>query len=234
LELLHGLIYMELRSSPRFQYSVDAQGDTVTPLENSTVRVDLDQPPAAVAVLDGRVRVTSVGPDGQQGQQAEVSAGQTLRREGLGEQTASVQYLVKDGIDPDSWDQWNRDRDRAAAEEAANRTPARDGFAGDQGYGWSDLDANGSWYNLPGQGPVWQPDVAAYGGADGGIDSFDTRMGTATGAGRRASATCGLRAIRGAGRRIAAATGSTGAALAGAGHRDPPVAGVGSRAMPSA
>ena len=184
LELLHGLIYMELRSSPHFQYSVDAQGDTVSPLENSTVRVDLDQPPAAIAVLDGKVRVTSVGPDGKQGQQAEASAGQTLRRGGLGEQTASVQnlvpYLVKDGIDPDSWDQWNVDRDRAAADEAANRTSARDGVAGDQGYGWSDLDANGGWYNLPGQGLVWQPDIAAYagdggddGGAYGGNGGFD-------------------------------------------------------------
>src|ERR1700692_4833549 len=78
LELLHGLIYTELRSSPHFQYSVDAQGDTVTPLENSTVRVDLDQPPAAIAVLDGRVRVTSVGPDGQQGQHAGGRARQTV------------------------------------------------------------------------------------------------------------------------------------------------------------
>lgn len=172
LELLHGLIYMELRSSPSFQYSVDAQGDTVTPLENSTVRVDLDQAPAAIAVLDGRVRVTSVGPDGQQGPHTEVSAGQTLRRDGLGEQAASVRYQVKDGIDPDSWDQWNMDRDRAAAEAVSSRTGARNGFAGDQGYGWSDLDANGGWYNAGGQ-MVWQPDVAADSGGDGGIDSFD-------------------------------------------------------------
>jgi hypothetical protein len=167
LSLLDGLAYLELRSSPRFVYTLDAQGDAITPLENATFRVDLDQPPAVIAVLDGAVRVAAASG----GSQADAAAGQTLRSSAAPGQPSVGQYLVKDGIDPDSWDQWNVDRDLAAANQAANQTVARNGFAGDQGYGWSDLDANGSWYDLPGQGEVWQPDIAA-GAADTG-DAFD-------------------------------------------------------------
>ena len=49
LGLVKGLAYFELRSAPRFIYLVDAGGDLVTPAENTTVRVDLDEAPAAVA-----------------------------------------------------------------------------------------------------------------------------------------------------------------------------------------
>ena len=165
LSLLHGLAYLELRSSPRYQYSLDAQGDTLSPLENSTSRVDLDQPPAIIAVLDGKVHVAAM----TGGSQADATAGQTLRSAAAAGQPSVGNYLVKDGIDPDSWDQWNVDRDVAAANAASSQTVARNGFAGDQGYGWSDLDANGNWYNVPGQGEIWQP----YAAADGGMDGFD-------------------------------------------------------------
>jgi FecR protein len=165
LSLLHGLAYLELRSSSRYQYSLDAQGDTISPVENSTFRVDIDQPPAIIAVLDGRVHVAAVSG----GSQADAAAGQTLRSGGVQGQPSVGNYLVKDAIDPDSWDQWNVDRDVAAANAASSQTVARNSFAGDQGYGWSDLDANGSWYDVPGQGEVWQPYVAT----DGGIDGFD-------------------------------------------------------------
>ena len=70
-------------------------------------------------------------------------------------------YTIKPGIAPESWDRWNEDRDEAAANEADSQTDVRNKFAGNQGYGWSDLDASGSWYDVPGHGQVWQPDVAA-------------------------------------------------------------------------
>jgi hypothetical protein len=165
LSLLHGLAYLELRSSPRYQYRLDAQGDTISPVENSTFRVDIDQPPAIIAVLDGKLHVTAVSG----GAAADATAGQTLLSGAAPGQPSVGNYLVKDAIDPDSWDQWNVDRDLAAATAASSQTVARNGFAGDQGYGWSDLDANGSWYDVPGQGEVWQPYVAA----DGGMDGFD-------------------------------------------------------------
>ena len=50
--------------------------------------------------------------------------------------------------------------DQNAAAESAGSTTVRNDYAGAQGYGWSDLDANGTWYNVPGQEPVWQPQAA--------------------------------------------------------------------------
>jgi len=60
-------------------------------------------------------------------------------------------------ITSDSWDQWHNDRDAADSVVAAQQTTARDDYEGENGYGWSDLDANGSWYPVPGRGLMWQP-----------------------------------------------------------------------------
>jgi hypothetical protein len=77
-----------------------------------------------------------------------------------GDSSDDGRYFLSRQVTQDSWDNWNEERDQAAADEAASRTSARDSLEGDHGYGWSDLDANGSWYNVPGQGQVWQPTVA--------------------------------------------------------------------------
>ena len=144
-------------SAEKFTYSVDANGDVILPVTNTTVRVTLDEPPAVISVLDGTIHVEhSDGPDGA-GYQSDVRSGETLTRD----REDGSRYFLTQEIAPDSWDQWNESRDQAAADEAANQTAARDDYAGTQGYGWSDLDANGTWYNVPGQGMVWQPNVAA-------------------------------------------------------------------------
>ncbi len=249
LALLPGLSYLELRASAKYQFSIDAGGDMISPVENSAVRVDFDEPPAKIAVLDGSIHVVS-----QAGISASAVSGQTIREEtatiptpyqsqpqgnsqypsqnqpqnqpssratsagalpatvygqpvgsgsdgappayaggqpsvGMDGQypppgqgspqpaTGNGHFLIKDSLEPNSWDQWNEDRDQASANDASSQTDARTGFAGDQGYGWSDLDSNGSWYNVPGQGQVWQPDAAAQSGddagANSGADSFD-------------------------------------------------------------
>ena len=57
LSLLRGLAYFELRSTPQYLYSVNAGGDVMSPVENTTVRVNFDEPPAIFAVLDGTVQI---------------------------------------------------------------------------------------------------------------------------------------------------------------------------------
>ncbi len=148
LDLKKGLAYFELRSVPKFGYLVDAAGDEISPAENATVRVNLDEPPAAIAVLIGSAHVERAS-----GYKMDVHAGETFRSDISG----TGRYFLTSEIATDSWDQWNEARDQAAMDVAPTQTAARDGFAGSEGYGWSDLDANGSWYNVPGQGQVWQP-----------------------------------------------------------------------------
>jgi hypothetical protein len=172
MSLIGGLAYLELRAGTKFQYSLDAGGDVISPIENATIRVNLDELPAIVAVLDGSAHIASV-----HGSEADATAGQTIRIDAASEGGV---YMIKQAIAPESWDQWNEDRDEAAATQAGSQTAARQKFAGDQGYGWSDLDANGNWYDVPGQGEVWQPYVAQP--ADASPDEADQ-----TGAGSVAS-----------------------------------------------
>ena len=153
IALLGGLSYLELRAETKYVYSVDAGGDIISPMENATIRVSFDEPPAAIAVLDGSAHVSASG-----GASVEANAGQTVHNDAG---SAGGVYTIKPGITPESWDRWNEDRDEAAANEEGSQTDVRTKFAGSQGYGWSDLDANGSWYDVPGHGQVWQPDIAA-------------------------------------------------------------------------
>jgi hypothetical protein len=170
LSLGRGLAYCELRATPQYSYRLNAGGDMVSPVENTTVRVNFDEPPATFAVLDGTAEVDrpSAVPGAEvasSGYQTQVHAGESLRADPQNEN----RYFLTQGIAVDSWDQWNEDLDQSAASEAADSTTVRNDYAGAQGYGWSDLDANGDWYNVPGQGPVWQPQVAE---VDPGFDPY--------------------------------------------------------------
>ncbi len=148
LSLLSGLAYFELRATPEYVYSINAGGDVLSPVENTTVRVDFDEPPASFAVLDGTAHVERAG-----GYQTDVRAGESLRADA----SSPSRYFLTEQIVSDSWDQWNEDMDQNAAAQSADTTAVRDNYAGAQGYGWSDLDADGTWYDVSGQGPVWQP-----------------------------------------------------------------------------
>jgi hypothetical protein len=156
LTLLHGLIYAKLNASSKYLYVIDAGGQLVSPVANGTIRINLDQPPATISVFDGTVQVERARTPQADGFKKDVRAGEAL----TGDLSDSSQFSISQNVEQDSWDDWNRSRDQAAADAALNKTGAGAGFTGDQGYGWSDLDANGSWYNVPGQGQVWQPAIA--------------------------------------------------------------------------
>jgi hypothetical protein len=71
------------------------------------------------------------------------------------------QYKLSETVEPDSWDAWNADRDQALQTEYGSQTGATKSFADSSNPAWADLDANGNWYNVPGQGYVWSPADAA-------------------------------------------------------------------------
>lgn len=151
ISLDQGMAYFELRVAGDNGYYVMAAGSGITPVENASFRVSLDQPPLEVAVLQGNVHLEREG-----GYSTNVRTGEQFE----GDSGDASRYFLSKSTRQDSWDNWNEEREQAAASEAAQRTQARDDYAQDSGYGWSDLDANGNWYDLPGQGRVWQPPVA--------------------------------------------------------------------------
>lgn len=151
MSLLRGLAYAELRATAEYRYRVMAGADAMVPVENVTVRVDFDEAPAVFAVLDGTAEVSR-----EDSIRREVRSGESLRFDSGG----AGQYRLNQGVPEQTWDGWNSDRDRAEAGQVKAATGVRGEYAGAQGYGWSDLDANGTWYDVPGQGQVWQPSVA--------------------------------------------------------------------------
>jgi len=156
LSLLRGLGYFELRATPQYVYTIDAGGDVLSPVENTTVRVDFDEAPASFAVLNGTAQVERGADANTGGYQTDARAGESLRADPAN----PSRYFLTEQIAGDTWDQWNVDMDQNAAAESAGSTAVRNDYAGAQGYGWSDLDANGTWYDVPGQEPVWQPQAA--------------------------------------------------------------------------
>ena len=156
LGLVRGLVYAELRAASKYTYQLNVDGAFVSPVENATIRVNLDEPPAVIAVLTGKAHVERPSSQDAGGYRTDVRGGETLTADPFD----TSRYFLSQQVTQDSWDNWNEERDQAAVDAAAARTVARDSVEGAQGYGWSDLDANGSWYDVPGQGQVWQPTVA--------------------------------------------------------------------------
>ncbi|MGO4514771.1 FecR domain-containing protein [Terriglobus sp. 2YAB30_2] len=151
LSLDQGMAYFELRIADQNGYFLKAGTASLTPVENSSFRVSLDQAPVEVAVMQGSLHVEREG-----GYSANIRTGEQFEPDAAD----SGRYFLSKSVRQDSWDNWNEERDQAAASEAAQRTEARNDYAQDSGYGWSDLDANGNWYDLPGYGRVWQPPMA--------------------------------------------------------------------------
>jgi FecR protein len=121
---------------------------SVQPTANSIVRVGLDAG-WDVAVIAGSVSVQGEGIPG-----VTVAANSSIRS---GADNSGAPYTVAQGINGDSWDNWNQDRDQAIAQEASQQTPVRDDSANPQNENWNDLDADGNWYPVEGQGNVWVP-----------------------------------------------------------------------------
>jgi FecR protein len=144
LQQTAGLGYYELNVGDGHPlFSLQFAGVSVQPTANSIFRVGLDAG-WEVAVISG-----SVSAQGNGIPAVNVAENQSIR--------AADNGAVAQGINGDSWDNWNQDRDQAIAQEASQQTPVRDDSANPQNENWNDLDADGNWYPVEGQGNVWVP-----------------------------------------------------------------------------
>lgn len=152
-----GLCYFELQPSNSTDSVVVHFGPaSFTPSSFSVVRITLDQPPGNLAVFSGNVHV-----DQGDALQVEVHGGETLTLNA----SDPSNYKLDETVASDSWDTWNADRDQALNAQGNEKTAASSKYS-NSAAGFSDLDANGNWYNVPGQGYVWSPyDAQATGSA---------------------------------------------------------------------
>jgi len=144
-----GLAYFELQpSNSEHSLRVSYGPASFSATGFSVVRVTMDQPPGDLAVFSGNVHL-----DRGDQLQLDVHGGESLSLD-LSDMT---RYNLAESITQDSWDSWNADRDQVLNGEAAEKTAASVSVSNSQALGMSDLDANGNWYNVPGQGYVWSP-----------------------------------------------------------------------------
>lgn len=152
-----GLCYFELQPSNSTDSVLVRFGPaSFTPSSFSVVRITLDQPPGSLAVFSGNIHV-----DQGDAMQVEVHGGESLALNA----SDPSNYKLDETIASDSWDSWNADRDQALNAQGNEKTAATSKY-GNSAAGFSDLDANGNWYDVPGQGYVWSPyDAQATGSA---------------------------------------------------------------------
>jgi hypothetical protein len=152
-----GLSYFELQGGNLSGQISIHFGDSVATASSFTVlRVKMDAPPGEIAVFSGNAHVErgngAASMDLHGGESATLFASDVNR------------YDLSESIESDSWDVWNSDRDQALTSEASAQTGAATSLGGGaegQNPAWNDLDASGSWYDVPGQGNVWSPYEAA-------------------------------------------------------------------------
>ena len=147
--LNQGLAYFEMQpSNSEHGLRVNYGSTSFAATSFSVVRIRMDVQPGDLAVFSGNVHL-----DRGDSLQLDIHGGESL---GLDNGDLS-KYSLNETIDKDSWDSWNADRDQALNQLSAEKTPASSGVNMADNVGMNDLDANGSWYNVPGQGYIWSP-----------------------------------------------------------------------------
>ena len=154
-----GLAYFEFQGgSQAGEMSVGFGGSTVTTSGFTVLRVTMDNPPGDLAVFSGNAHL--VGNNGVP--VVDLHGGESV----VLNASDPDNYQMAESIEPNSWDSWNSDRDQVLTSQAAAQTGAPANMGQFQNPAWNDLDADGSWYNVPGQGYVWSPYEAANSGFD--------------------------------------------------------------------
>ena len=154
IELTSGLSYFELQGGSGSRIRLRFGESVVTADGFTVLRINLDNPLGELAVFSGNAHLER----GNAGA-VDLHGGQSITLN-------ATDSIVAESIEPNSWDTWNSDRDQELSTMAVARTDAENSLPESSNPAWNDLDANGNWYNVPGQGKVWSPFDAASPGWD--------------------------------------------------------------------
>jgi FecR protein len=148
-----GLAYFELQGDSDSNHTrVRFDGAEVTASGSTVFRLNLDKSPGEVAVFSGDAHL-----EGSSVPTLDLHGGESVALNG----TDPNSYNLAETIEPDSWDTWNSDREQDLTTASADRTEATQSQPDEQNPAWSELDANGNWYNVPDNGYVWSPNEAS-------------------------------------------------------------------------
>ena len=150
-----GMGYFELQSGGQGRpMRVRFGGNVVTASGFTVLRVKLDDGPPNLAVFSGNAHLES--PAGA----VDLHGGESIALSSPNQADSTV----AEAIEPDSWDAWNSDRDQALT--ASESAPGDPNLPQGNNPAWGDLNANGTWYDVAGQGEIWSPYEASNPGWD--------------------------------------------------------------------
>ncbi|MGB0000932.1 MAG: DUF6600 domain-containing protein [Candidatus Acidiferrales bacterium] len=145
LQVGEGLATYSVNRGAQASSEIDTPNASVRPLGEGEFRI-LVNSDAETQVVVRRGSADISTPQGS----TRVDAGQMITIAG----TDNPQYKVSQAPSRDDWDNWNSDRNRAAANSEGSRNTNRY-YTGSQ-----DLDPYGRWVTVPDYGRVWVPNVA--------------------------------------------------------------------------
>jgi len=148
--LLQGLAYVDYTAKQKNDVLTLAfQNEKATSTDAVHFRVGLADANAAVAVFNGDLKVD--GPSGP----VELSKNRTATFDFA----ANDRYTIAKNIEEDSFDAWDKQLSKYQREYASKGSYKDYPY----GYGVSDLNYYGNYYNVPGYGSMWQPYFAGAG-----------------------------------------------------------------------
>ncbi|HEY1732572.1 MAG TPA: FecR family protein [Terriglobales bacterium] len=138
-----GLVYLDTASKGDDSYLITVDDRSLTAGRDTLMRISATPDQLQVAVFKGEVQFQG------QGEPTIVHKKETLT---LDLKTAS-QLVVAKGVEPDQFDNWNKEREDYSKTYADNK-----GYGGpSRAYGLQDLNYYGDFFYAPGFGNVWQP-----------------------------------------------------------------------------
>lgn len=142
--LLQGMAYVDYTAKHKDDtLALVFQNEKAQPAEAVHFRVDLQDTNATVAVFNGELKIT--GPSG------EVELGKN--KTATFDLAANDRYTVAKNIEENPFDAWDKQQSKYQREYASKGSYKDYPY----GYGVSDLNYYGNYYNVPGYGTMWQP-----------------------------------------------------------------------------
>jgi hypothetical protein len=138
--LQQGTAYLNFKGDKGEEFVLGFGPESLTLKKPSHLRLELRDASATVAVFNGAVEVN--GAAGKVDVEKKHSATFDL--------AGSTPYALANNLEPDPYDDWDKQQDKYHQQYRANSYSP-------YGYGASDLNYYGSFYNVPGYGMMWQP-----------------------------------------------------------------------------
>jgi hypothetical protein len=148
VSLQEGTAYVNFKGSKRDALTLNFGHEKLTLTQSAHLRVEMGDTQATVAVFKGDVNVE--GPAGTLAVGKKESATFDL--------ADSDKYKLAKNLESDPYDSWDKQQ-----AQYHDRYSNSSGYSSPYGYGASDLNYYGSYYDIPGYGMMWQPYFAGAG-----------------------------------------------------------------------